>query len=251
MHTVMIPKKIEDYIKARNDALSLVDTAISAIQNATAILEEVGIHYPYSGGMREGRKAIVQEMDQRFWRKSFTVAGFFSVMDSQAMNEFNKDLERVPPEFSMDTIKATFLSVAQDSDEIFKRGIVNIFKRLSADYKTNTKEPFTIGEKCICGYITSNFYGYVSIGNHSSAPAMINDIDRVFKVLDNKPHIPRSLESAINEAWKNGEPYEDDYYHIKGFKNGNAHFKFKRLDLVKKVNELIFEWYGENVLPQG
>ena len=40
---------------------------------------------------------------------------------------------------------------------------------------------------------------------------------------------------------------EDDYFKVRGFKNGNAHVWFKRDDLVEQVNKLLAEWYGETI----
>ena len=49
----------------------------------------------------------------------------------------------------------------------------------------------------------------------------------------------RALECSINAAFKEIGPtgpyvYEDAYYQIKGFKNGNMHIFFKRADLYRE-----------------
>ena len=76
----------------------------------------------------------------------------------------------------------------------------------------------------------------------------MNDLQRVFCFLDNrvdeyKPDI-KPIRNAIDEAARKGEEYKDEYFNIKLFKNGNAHIKFNRLDLLDKVNELIADYYG-------
>jgi len=73
----------------------------------------------------------------------------------------------------------------------------------------------------------------------------LNDLQRVFCFLDNrvdeyKPDI-KPIRNAIDEAARKGEEYN---FNIKLFKNGNAHIKFNRLDLLDKVNELIADYYG-------
>jgi len=96
------------------------------------------------------------------------------------------------------------------------------------------------------GVIEATFSGGLQIKYDASAE--INDIDRVFKVLDEKPHNPRELEGFINAALKLGEYFEDDYYKIKAFMNGNIHIEFKRPDLLEKANRLIHEYYqGEAI----
>lgn len=53
--------------------------------------------------------------------------------------------------------------------------------------------------------------------------AEINDIDRVIKKLDDKNHESNVLKVAIDNAWKDGEPYEDEYYLAVGYKVGTLH----------------------------
>lgn len=76
----------------------------------------------------------------------------------------------------------------------------------------------------------------------------LNDIDRVFKVLDGKKHNARELSVAMNDAFKKKQPYEDDYYMARAFKNGNLHLTLKRGDLVEKINTIIAKHYGEGKL---
>ena len=76
----------------------------------------------------------------------------------------------------------------------------------------------------------------------------LDDIDRVIKTVAGEQFHPRSLETAVNAAWAEGNLYEDDYYRIRGFKKGSMHIQFKRADLLEKVNDLIAEHYGSNAL---
>jgi len=56
--------------------------------------------------------------------------------------------------------------------------------------------------------------------------------------------VERSLSCAMNTAIQDGGFYEDEYFAAKAFKNGNLHLKFKRADLVEKVNLIIAKRYG-------
>ena len=71
-----------------------------------------------------------------------------------------------------------------------------------------------------------------------------NDVDRVFKTLDGKKYVERSLSCAMNTAFQDGGYYEDEYFAAKAYKNGNLHLRFKRADLVEKVNLIIAKRYG-------
>lgn len=126
-------------IEARNQALKLIIHANQSLSKASETLKSVAPYLMPPGAQlyKSSITEITHDLDRRLWRRSFDLAGFYKVMDEKAMNEFETSLGKEPPEFNMDNIQTTFLSMAAEADTIFKRGIVNVFKHLSKDYKTN------------------------------------------------------------------------------------------------------------------
>jgi hypothetical protein len=246
-----IPKTLAEYAETRDRILSLREQAGKLLDMAKD--EAAGLAqycWPYEGGLSLSADEFRKRLDRDLWRASFNLTGFMQIMDGEAKNQFQDSLREKPPEFTVDNIRSIFLTLHQDADAMFKRGIVNTFKRFSPEHKTNKREPFKIGKRCVLSYVFSNSWqGYPQVREYSNG--MINDIDRVFRVLDGKKHTERALESAINGAMKAGETYEDEYFKVRGFKNGNGHIDFKRLDLVDKVNDIIAEHYGDNTLANG
>lgn len=236
-----IPTNILDLIKARNEALELYNHATASINKAAAVCSSINNRLFPLVRMHDNFKA---DLDRRFWRHSMSLTGFDKYMDAVARKEFENSLERNPPEFTIENIRATFLGSYQQADLFFNRGIVNMFKRLSGEYKTN--DCFKVSEKVILkGWFSSSKYFGLEV-NYSFEPEM-NDLDRVIKVLDGKEFIEYELPIQIRQAVKE-QVFENEYFKIKMFKNGNAHLWFKRLDLLEKANEIIAEWYGENKL---
>lgn len=88
----------------------------------------------------------------------------------------------------------------------------------------------------LCAVFTLTAGGRQSTQIRYGSEATINDIDRVFKVLDGQKHQPRALELALNAAMKDGNLYEDECFKVRGFKNGNGHIEFKRADLLEKAH---------------
>ena len=131
---------------------------------------------------------------------------------------------------------------------MFRRGIVNVFRRLADKYKTNAAEPFKVGRKLVMEYMVDSWINDKLIIRTGFGSDHLNDIDRVIKTLDGKEFKPRSLESDMNAAFANTDPFEDDYYRARAFKNGNLHLEFKRLDLLEKLNEQIAEFYSDGAL---
>lgn len=250
---VALPTTLADMLKAKEQAVAKMLAARKLVQDAEQLLSEVGPYiYPSAGCFQAGHDMAMKDMNQRLWRRAFDLTGFRQLMDAEAVAQFERDLEKTPPDFTEDNIRSTFITLHQDAGQMFRRGIVNVFRYLSEGYKTNSNEPFRVGEKIICDHMVTNFHApklRVQYYNHASH--RLDDIDRVFKTLDDQNFTPHTLESAINGAWEdpdNGNVYEDAYFRIKGFKKGSMHIWFKRLDLLERINELIAEHYGENTL---
>ena len=242
-----IPASINDMIEARDTALNHIISAGESLSKATEVLERIDRHLtPYEVGRSDLRiKEITQDLDRRFWRLSFKAAGFNNIMDAKALSELSASLEKNPPEFNLNNIRSTFLSVASDADTIFKRGIVNVFSSLSSEYKANSSEPFKIGKKIICSYMVS------SLRVSQYRLDQLNDLDRVFRIAAGQEYEPFKLISEIDAAWAKGKDYECELFKIRGFKKGTAHIWFKRQDLLDKVNKMISEYFDGSAIPNA
>lgn len=253
-NNLVIPKTLRDYCETRERVLSLWRQGVKLINKAESEMQTV-----YSYGLncdakpRDDFESFRRDIDRKLWRTAFDKTGLMQLMDAQARTDFERDLHINPPEFTEDNIRSTFLTQMQSADDMFARGLVNVFLRLSDNYKTNSNEPFKVGKKAIMTYmIGASFRGGLEIGRgfYSRASDRLNDIDRVFKVLDGQQHHARSLETAMNAAFKEYEIYEDGYYRAKAFKNGNLHIQFKREDLLEKANKIISDYYNGQALAK-
>lgn len=246
---MMLPKTLTDYVEARDNIADKMRRAYMLLDEADKLNHETlseGMYYETSPPIKVER--AINELDKRFWRKAFDLTGCMKIMDHEARVKFFDSLEKECPHFSIENIQSTFITFAQDADSMFKRGVYNVFRQLPSGYRTNDKEPFKVDRRCILGWMCESWSGLRVRYEKSD---MINDIDRVFKIIDEQEHIPRSLEYAINAAFTESNIYDDDYYHIKGFKNGNMHIMFKRPDLLEKANKLISEYCGGNALAES
>lgn len=237
-----VPQSIEDLCETRDAALRKAEKARRLLGEAKSDLEAVGRYlWPYEGRMQIGAEDLRRKVDRGLWRHAFDRTGLLQFMDEQARKEFERELEKNPPPFEVETIRSTLISTASNADEMFVRGMVNVLGNLSHDHKT-TADRFKIGRKAILQYmIESNYSGGLQV--RYNGQDRLNDIDRVFKTLDNKKHESTVLRSAVNQAFAKQEVFEDDYYQMRGFKNGNLHIVFLRQDLLDKANMLIGTYY--------
>jgi hypothetical protein len=249
---VALPTTLTDLLRGRDDALRLIADARQVLALAKGVLDPLGAYLmPRGAQMPECEARIRCELDCSMWRRAFDLTGFKQLMDAQAVAEFERSLSPKPPEFTEANIRSTFIDLQNQAGHLFRRGVVNVFRYLSDDYKTNAREPFRIGRKVVMGYMVQPaFRGGLQV-RHGNSSDKLNDIDRVFKTLDGKQFNPRALESAINAALGAGPVFEDDYFKVRGFKNGNMHVEFKRADLLDKVNEQIAEHYADGALPDA
>lgn len=249
---VALPTTLNDLLQARDEALRLIADARRITQMATDVLAQHGRYLmPRGAVMPEDEQSVRRELDRSMWRRAFDLSGFKQLMDAQAVAEFEKSLSPAPPEFTDATMRATFIDLRLNASAMFRRGVYNVFRYLSDDYRTNAAEPFRIGRKVVMsGMIDPSFRRGLCIRYGHSADKL-NDLDRVFQTLDGKQFQPRTLEADMNAAFEQGQVFESDYYRAKAFKNGNMHLEFKRLDLLDKVNEQIAEFYAEGALPDA
>lgn len=243
-------KTIADYVEIKNAALRHIEDARRSLEAAEKTLNTVAAYMMPRETRLPSQDDCERQINKSLWRKTFHLTGLTRLMDAQAIAELERSIDRECPDFTEDNITATFLAQAQQADMMFRRGIVNVFRRFSNDYKTNRAEPFRIGPKFVMTYGCEPSFGGGRRVRYGSEDR-INDVDRVFCVLDKKPHCPATLQTAMNDAFRKGAVFESPYFKITSFKNGNLHWVVKRLELLDEVNLLIAQHYGENKLADA
>lgn len=242
---------LSDYIKARERTIELLRSSYRALSLADDTFKTVyGYGLPYDAQHRERLETVIKQMDQRLWRQAYDVTGFGQLMDRQAREEFDRSLEKAPPAFTEDNVRSIFLSAAQQAEEMFARGVVNVFRGLSKLHRTNTNDTFKVNRRAImAGIVKPRWGGGLEVA-YGRARDELNDLDRVFRKTDGQQHHPRALETALNGALKDSEVYEDDYFQMKGFGNGNLHVLFKRKDLLDQINKIIHDYHDGSAVAK-
>ncbi|MGE3646674.1 MAG: DUF4942 domain-containing protein, partial [Beijerinckiaceae bacterium] len=128
------------------------------------------------------------------------------------------------------------------------RGVADAYTNLDRRFKTH--DGFKIGSKVILTSLMSPYGTGINHGGRSVEH--LRDVERVFYLLDEKP-VPENwagnIGAKINAAESGFHPtsaeVEDEYFRVVFYKNRNGHLYFKRPDLVRKVNKVLAEYYGE------
>lgn len=253
---------IENLLRQRDAVLTMIDQALNILTEAKALAAAAHIGFPRirletsrytlytmldKDRIAETRATMMQEVDSEAWQYLMNESGLRTFMDADARRKWDESLHKgKAPELTIDTLKATFTNLYLARSDMFERGVIAVFRRLSWDYKTN--KPFAFGRRVILqrirGSVTGNgnSLGYVSNSNTDE----LDDLTRVLSVLDGKPE-PDHREgwhSRLNQVRTTADRHaETRYMQVKCFRNGNAHLLFKRMDLVEKMNQILAKHY--------
>lgn len=249
MKDVAFRASIEDFTKARDESLRLMEQGFKLMHMAQ---EKSGEHLRYGFPVdvlpRMSLERATTELDQRWWRYCFQFTGLAKLMDEQATKEFQESLEKDCPTFSIENIQTMALTMYQEKEAIFLRGIYNVFRQLDRGYRTNDRQRFEVTSKSIITWMFDTWWsgrGEYRINHHKRA--MVNDIDRCLCVLSDRTYQEYSLETEIHAAIGKADEentFENDYLKIRGFKNGNGHIWIKDRELLAKINRCISEYCG-------
>ncbi|RNW10553.1 DUF4942 domain-containing protein [Serratia nematodiphila] len=260
-HTELIcSTSIERIVSGRNTALAQIAALIRQLDEISALTNRIGGGTAKDWAMRQGHgydswltekvdtaiSAITRNIDRSIWRDLMLKSGMISLMDAQSRDEWHKNLDEGElPEISEENILATFEQLHHSKGEVFERGVINVFKGLSWDYKTNN--PCSFGKKIIINnLVTYNRWGFSL--NWGWRRDQLTDLERMLFLLDGKPipdnrgDISTRLMAHIRDNPAK-DVYEDEFLSIRYFQKGTAHLMFKRLDLVEKMNDIIAKHY--------
>ncbi len=122
---------------------------------------------------------------------------------------------------------------------MFERGVINVFRGLSWNYKNNS--PCKFGSKIIVNNLVRwDRWGF-HLNNGPQADRLA-DLERMLHLFSGKP-IPDNRENItihLNEhirSVQGKECYEDEMFSIRYFKKGSAHITFRKPELVDRLND--------------
>lgn len=262
-HTdVICSTSIERIVTGRNTALAQIEVLIHQINDISTLTHSIGGKTALDWAMKQdfrcgcwlmekkdtAMKVITRNLDRGIWRDLMKKSGMLAIMDAQARDGWYNSLEKDDiPVISEENILSTFEQLHRGKNEVFERGVINVFKGLNWDYKSNS--PCKFGKKIIVNGLVK--YGRWGFGlNWGWQRDRLADLERMLMLLNGKPvpdnraDVTRRLSDHINEN-RYSTSYEDEVFTIKYFQKGTAHITFKQSVLVDKLNNIIARHYPE------
>lgn len=251
---------IECIVTGRDAALKQIEMLIRQLDNISLLTSAIGGDVADYWAMRQRHSfdcwlvqsvdkampVITRNIDRSIWRDLMLKSGMLSLMDAEARSQWAKNLEEGNlPEISEANILSTFKQLHHNKQEVFERGIINVFKGLSWDYKTNN--PCYFGKRIIVNSLVKHDKWGYSL-NWGWRRDQLADLERMLFLLDgklipdNRSDITTRLMVHIRDNTAE-DVYEDEFFRVRYFQKGTAHLTFKRLELVKRMNYIIAKHY--------
>ncbi|EDH6298818.1 DUF4942 domain-containing protein [Salmonella enterica] len=255
---------IEHIVTGRNAALSLIEILIHKLDDISQLTSSIGGDVAEHWAMRQGHSfdcwlmqpvdkampVITRNIDRSIWRDLMLKSGMLTLMDAEARSQWAKNLEGGDlPAISEANILNTFEQLHHNKQDVFERGIINVFKGLSWDYKTNN--PCYFGKKIIVNNLVKHDRWGYSL-NWGWRRDQLADLERMLYLLDGKtiPDNRHDVSIRFMDFVRDNphqQVFEDDLFSIRYFQKGSGHITFKRLDLVEKMNDIIAKHYPESL----
>ena len=252
----LIPSlSIANLLQQREAVMKLFQEALEKLQRAHEIADHARLGFPDLSMARDWRghgfsmtgtdvntttvlERFQATVDAGGWTTLLQDSGIRSLISAAKRTEVDEAIraETVPP-LTREAIRATFTQLHESRGEMFEQGVIECFRRLSWDYKTNLPQKF--GKRIVVTYLTS--YGSA---NYTQCDEL-DDVLRVFHLCDGKPEADhrRSCYRLISEAMRATSEWpklaENDYFSITLYKNQSGHVTFTRPDLIQHLNRVL------------
>lgn len=251
---------IERIVTGRDTALKEIEALILQLDEISRLTSMIGGNTADHWAMRLGGSfdcwlmqpvgkampVITRNIDRSIWRDLMLKSGMLTLMDAEARSQWAKNLEESDlPAISETNILSTFVQLHHNKQDVFERGIINVFKGLSWDYKTNN--PCYFGKKIIVNNLVKHDRWGYSL-NWGWRRDQLADLERMLRLLDGQT-IPDSRHDVSIRFMDfirdnpRAQIFEDDLFIIRYFQKGSGHITFKRLDLIEMMNDIVAKHY--------
>ena len=202
------------------------------------------------------RAEFATKLRRGAWMHVFDQMEFSNLLDTKQTEELLRDLQVGSTiEFTAENIKGTLSNIFLQRKKLFEQSVWNVFVNLTRHFKGNTtgdvgsgdgrsgwktNDAYKVNERLVFPYGCRYNYNSFDIWGSRDAGVIYTDLDRVLCVLDgmklSESHtVVEALRSAFSRSKQPGT-CESTYFHIRYFKKGTVHLKWKRADLRKRFN---------------
>jgi hypothetical protein len=241
-----------------NDLVRVYEAAASEIRDCFARLEktkdtlnasfsrqghEIHLHDGFNHYLHLDADATIGRIRRDAWELIIERLDLRKFLSIQRWKELEGMLAKDElPEITVENVRSVLRGFMNQAPAMLEEAVEEIFNLLRphhSEYKTNSEEE--IGPKVILEYMVDTGWSGNYQVNYRQHPDL-TAIENVFMALDgartDKRNHYSDLSQAINQCTKGNNTFETDYFKGRVHKNGNLHLEFKRLDLLKRLNQI-------------
>ena len=176
-HELIPSLSIANLLQQREAVLILFQEALEKLEQAHALATAARLGFPdfsmargwrsnglHMTGECANRTTLLETfqacVDAGGWTTLLHDSGMRSIMSASKRKDVDEQIgaEKVP-ELTREAIRATFATLHDSRVDMFEQGVLECFRRLSWDYKTNLPQKF--GKRMVMTYLTS--YGSANL----------------------------------------------------------------------------------------
>lgn len=256
----VIPSVAVDAILAKRDAI------VRAAEQVDAVLRNVPDGFPqlqFSNHQHQrwSVEIVRQDADRVAWDQILKGTGLWSFLDATARAEWHEilysDGKKPVPVCNHESARDTMAGIHAARGAMTARGVADVFRRLSPDYRTNRADRF--GDRMILRSIGSPWgpkaSGWVSVNTRAADD--LDDLSRMLHVLRGlpEPAEARSAYRILNAAITRPDSWpavaQFPFFQVKVFKNGNGHLAFDFAEDVLRLNKVLSIATGGATITAG
>ncbi len=198
----------------------------------------------YDSDFRDADRAV-DRLARSAWASVIERLELRKVMSVKAWDDLQKQLDKgeLPP-LTEDNVFAFAENCASNMGDMLRDAVVEVFDWLrpagywDGHYKTNDR--YVVGRKVIRPWSVETQWTGRGFRVRYDRAQNLTALERVFLMLDGRGTETKGYQSDLQmaiEASPDGTG-ETDYFRFRCFKNGNLHLEIKRLDLLRKFNQI-------------
>lgn len=204
----------------------------------------------------EEYNSFIAELTKAAWRTVFRLTGLEKRMTEKVRLEFEKSKSNaLGLAFTRENIQNILMLIIENGDRILKQCVLDVFDEMTAYYPENrmayegwkTNDAYKVKQKVILPHAVECSFGYFRL-SYRAENGIIADIDKAMCfLLGERIDDVVTIRDAMREMADKVKAHkglvdtecESEFFHMRFFKKGSLHLKFKDEKLWERFNRFV------------
>ena len=203
--------------------------------------------------VKEEMNDYVDSLREKAWLDIVNLTEFKEHMTKKVLTEFNKEIETVKRlEFTEANIRRFLKNLVLSHGEIVNDCVLEVFDNLTRYHEENrvhvegwkSNDYFFVNKKVVLPWCVELSWSNDDVRVRYEKQQELADMDKAFAFIAGKKCEVSIMQALEAEKYLLGKKISSDFFDIRVFKKGTAHFYFRDLDLLEKFNLFVGQQRG-------